>query len=307
MTGTALAKCLELAREGIRNEELGMKVDRMGSSPDAAERYKRAAENLNYAAATGAYSMDKASKLASELAKTAEDFASSVASDSSGNAVILYKKAIAKLSEAAAICPENHDNKDNLENHIAEIEVRIMYLESLDGLPPTVAVEDHIGKLSLSSVEAVSATDEEVAAVATEHIAPQSSSDSMAPPTIETPSSSLADSKIAPSPDVAKNQADDNVQPSQNKVDAVPNPSQPRLSDGDFLKRATEMERMGHDLESKNRLDEALTTFTNCLELYAILQKREKIPKVKECLRARMAELLDHAEVLKARITLGAP
>lgn len=310
------AKFPELVRDGVRHVEMGMKLDRMGSSPDAAERYRKAAENLNIAA--GSCSLEGASKAASEFAKKTEEFAATVFPDASGKAVVLYKKAITMLSDAVAMCSEGNCNKADIENHIANIEVRVMYLESLDGSPPTIPIEDHIGKLYLRTDE------EEVdpSAVLSEPIPAQGETIGTGEtavriaPTLgmEAPPSSVnVDSMTVPSP--LESHVDSVIGSSivelgssqaNTKDQALPESNQRRLSDTEFLNRAVEMEREGHELESKNCHEQALNTFTNCLEIYAILQKREKNPRIKEVIRSRMAELLDHAEVLKAKMTLGA-
>lgn len=141
-------RCVSLCREGLRNEELAKKVDRIGNTPDAAEKYQKAAETLNHAAAH--LPLGRASEAAQDLSKQAKHFSESICSDSAGKAATLYKIAIKQFYEAALCCPPALPDKAMLETHVLQLEVRVMYLESLNGAPTTVPIEDHVQGMTLT-------------------------------------------------------------------------------------------------------------------------------------------------------------
>eukprot|EP00929_Paragymnodinium_shiwhaense_P061955 TRINITY_DN3093_c1_g1_i1.p1 TRINITY_DN3093_c1_g1~~TRINITY_DN3093_c1_g1_i1.p1 ORF type:complete len:320 (-),score=56.67 TRINITY_DN3093_c1_g1_i1:103-1005(-) len=69
---------------------------------------------------------------------------------SSAEAILQYRRSALKLTEAAALCPDGHPDKEEILGHSQDLQLRIIYLESLNGGPSTMPVEDHIAPLEVS-------------------------------------------------------------------------------------------------------------------------------------------------------------
>merc|ERR1712190_587308 len=68
----------------------------------------------------------------------------------------------------------------------------------------------------------------------------------------------------------------------------------------DFMERAVEFERKARELDAAGHEEQALKMYTDCLNLFAYVEKKEQNAKIKQAVRERMGQLLDRAEVLKA-------
>eukprot|EP00927_Polykrikos_kofoidii_P069666 TRINITY_DN65230_c0_g1_i1.p1 TRINITY_DN65230_c0_g1~~TRINITY_DN65230_c0_g1_i1.p1 ORF type:complete len:294 (+),score=70.71 TRINITY_DN65230_c0_g1_i1:60-884(+) len=70
----------------------------------------------------------------------------------SGNvaeALLQYRRAVVKLTEASALCGQGDSDRVALEEHAQEVSLRMVYLESLQGGPATIPIDDHIGPLEV--------------------------------------------------------------------------------------------------------------------------------------------------------------
>jgi len=73
--------------------------------------------------------------------------------DREGNAVRAceeYRKAAARLGEAAAAVPNEHPDGPVISRHADEVLARVAYLEGLNGAPATTPLEEHIKGVQLS-------------------------------------------------------------------------------------------------------------------------------------------------------------
>lgn len=71
-------------------------------------------------------------------------------SGSIAEALFHHRRATTKLSEAADACPDQHPDKALLEDHAADIQLRMVYLESLGATLPSLPLDEHVGTLSLT-------------------------------------------------------------------------------------------------------------------------------------------------------------
>lgn len=73
--------------------------------------------------------------------------------DDRGNgskAVGPYQQAIQQLSEAAAACPEWHRDRPVIEEHLAQVQARVDYLQSLQGAPAGIPCARHVAPKQLT-------------------------------------------------------------------------------------------------------------------------------------------------------------
>lgn len=277
----SFARSLALADEALRLRRQAMVCDRLGSAPEAAQAYLKAAGELNEAASRCPLAPSAAQK-ATELAKAAEHLAG--AASSSGNlakAALLYRRAASKLDEAADICPDGHPNKLALEEHAAEINVRVIYLESLNGCVATIALEDHIGEVQL-----------EREYVEDSHARSAAYSPGAGP----SASSSSASGSVALQPQTAQSLGGSVDSPSLDADAQVPGKA-------DWLQEAAKLESRARAFEDQAMRSEALQAYKDCLHIYDFVQKRDsraRNPKIKQMIRERMEELLTRAEAIKA-------
>lgn len=264
----------DLLREGLRLEELASKLDRVGNAPEAAERYKQAAELLAHAAAV--CPLEKASQAALGVAKAADQLAAASAPECTSRAIVLYKQAIVAFRRAIATDRSIANDRSDVEQHIAEIEVRVMYLESLSGCPATVPIEEHIKALSLTQAADLAALDSASAqgSAPTAWAAPPAASPPIGEASAERSTTAAAHS----------------VQPTQ--------PAQPP----DYLQQAVSIEAQAKALEAQGQAAAAGEKYIECLQLFAFVAKREHNENVRNMIRARMAEILDRAEALKGQM-----
>jgi len=113
--------------------------------PGQAQVLAHAPQALRIAPKDG--SLPQASWLAAEALRIEEKAAQLDRHGSSAEAMFHHRRASLKLKEAAALCPNGHPDKMALEGHAQDIATRSVYLESLGGAPPTLALEDHVGEL----------------------------------------------------------------------------------------------------------------------------------------------------------------
>mmetsp|Transcript_68385 Transcript_68385/g.154851 ORF Transcript_68385/g.154851 Transcript_68385/m.154851 type:complete len:278 (+) Transcript_68385:64-897(+) len=273
-----LSRCLALVGEAVHLERQAKICDRLGGAPEAAQAYAKAAGELSEAAATCPLA-PSAAQAATELAQAAERLAGTSAEKSVAKAIFLYRQAAGKALSAAAACPEPHPHRQALEQHAAEISVRLIYLESLNGAPATIPLEDHLGDLELEG--GLPSGDAAEAAVA--------------PAAACSPSGSFAaQGGLAPASAAA------------GAEEAAPG-AEPGAKT-DWMKEAATVESKGRDLEAEGRHGEAFKAYKDACHLFAFVLKRDermKNPKIKEMVRARMEELLTKAEALKAFETLN--
>jgi len=69
---------------------------------------------------------------------------------SASEAAFHHKRAAAKCNDAANLCPPGHPDGPRLEEYAQELLLRVVYLESLNGAPITIQLEDHVGDLDLT-------------------------------------------------------------------------------------------------------------------------------------------------------------
>merc|ERR550534_2551681 len=67
-----------------------------------------------------------------------------------GAAASAYRRAAHRLLEAAAECPQDHPDREVLEEHAREVTMRADYLDGLQGAPAAVPLEEHIRAVTLS-------------------------------------------------------------------------------------------------------------------------------------------------------------
>jgi len=68
----------------------------------------------------------------------------------SAEACLHYRRCIARLAEAIAMCPAGHPDRPTLEDHVQDLSLRTVYLESLGGSLATSPVEEHIEDVILT-------------------------------------------------------------------------------------------------------------------------------------------------------------
>lgn len=253
-----------LLQEALRLERLAGKLDSIGNAPEAAERYRQAADILQHAAAL--CPLEKASKAASGLAKAADELADSATPESIGKAIALYRQAM--LVFRKAIGQAAGRDCAPLEQHIAEIEVRVMYLESLGGCPATVPIAEHIKPLPASATVQV----------------PEAGAEPVAAPVGSASSDATAASAEGGGGATAA-------------APPAPTPAQPK----DFLQQAVNMEAQARQLEAEGQSAAAVQKYIDCLQLFGYVQKKEQNEKIRDMVRTRMGEILDRAEALKAK------
>lgn len=61
-----------------------------------------------------------------------------------------YRRAAAQLLEAVEVCPEEHPDRQIIEQHAEEVLMRAVYLENLQGEDAEIALEDHINGVQLT-------------------------------------------------------------------------------------------------------------------------------------------------------------
>jgi len=88
--------------------------------------------------------------LASEALRSEARAAELEGAGHTAEALFHHRKAAAKLSEAAAACPDQHPDKPKLDEHATDIQLRMVYLESLGTAPPSLPLDEHVGELELS-------------------------------------------------------------------------------------------------------------------------------------------------------------
>lgn len=272
-TGGNFVRSLALAHEA-------MVCDRLGSAPEVAQAYLDAAGELNEAASRCPLA-PTAAQTATKLAKAAEQLAGAASSGNLAKAALLYRRAASKLDEATDICPDGHPNRLALEEHAAEINVRVIYLESLHGCVATIAVEDHIGEIHL-----------EREYMKDSHARSAAYSPGAAP---SAASSSVPDS-VALRPQAAQSLGGSVDSPGLDADAQVPGKA-------DWLQEAAKLEIRARAFEDQAMRSEALQAYKDCLHIYDFVQRRDgraRNPKIKQMIRERMEELLTRAEAIKA-------
>jgi len=290
----AMARSLALASEALQAKRQAVICDRVGSAPEKAAEYVKVAGELGEAAARCPLAPSTANK-AAQLATAAESLAGAAAASSRNvaRAIALYKRAASGLQEAAALCPDSHPNKAALEDHASEINVRVIYLESLSGAPATIPIEDHIGDLVL---EGLSEQDVPVG----------EAEEALCPPGAPAPCGPAAPEP--PQPEAAPVLQRRDSGPGGGSTASAPGPDTAAPGKKDFLQEATKMERTARDLEDRGQTAQALSVYKDCLQLYSYVLKRDPRmdnPKIKQMVRGRLEELVARAEVLKAQEILN--
>lgn len=283
----------DLVAEGLRLEQLARKLDSVGNAPEAASQYLEAASLLARAAAAVPAPLQKASQAAAGLAKAAEQLAGAANPESVGKAIALYKQAAMTFHKALAKATAPEDQAA-IEQHLAELQVRVSYLECLSGNPATIPITDHIKPLKLSTAAAAAGEASTLsptappppAAAEESESAPTAMSQAMAtpPPVAEAPASAV--SVVTPGREESRGSG---LIPGQKP---------------DFMQEAVRMEGEARQLEAQGQLKASKERYVQCIELFAYVQKKEQNPRIRDMVRARMAELLDHAEVLSAQLIL---
>lgn len=292
-----LQQSLALADEGVQLRRQAVVCDRLGSRPEAAAEYLRAAGQLSDAAAHCPLA-PKAAESAAQLAAAAEKLAgaSSASGETLKKASRLYRQAASKIAEAAELCPEEHPNRSALEQHVAELSVRAIYLESLNGTVATVAFEDHVGDLVLDrDIDSFKSTrlpydrpperahlgnaPHRGGSKAAEEIVPTGALGSPPPPA----------ATVAPE-----------------TIDLQPTSVEPGKID--WLQEATNKATTARTLDSQGRKHDAFEAYKDACNLYNFVLKRDERarahPRVKQVVRERMEELLTRAEELKANLPI---
>lgn len=303
--GEGLKRSLALANEALRIERQAMVCERVAHTPELAATYLKAAGELNEAAASCPLAPGAARK-ATELARAAEQLAdaASASAGSVARAAALYRQVASKLTEAAEACPAQHPNKAALEDHVAEVSVRVIYLESLNGAPVTVALEDHIGELELLMAHEGGTQEQAEAATSRPSqgaTAIAASASGLATPARGPPMSRPAVPGLADSPAGGHRGAEPST------VDGT-TPAVMTPAKTDFLQEATKLESKARSMEEQGLNGPALQAYKDCLHLYHFVLRRDKRmsnPNVKQMLRDRMEDLLTRAETLKAQETLN--
>lgn len=78
---------------------------------------------------------------------------------STAEAMLHYRRAQVKFTEAAACCPQGHPDQAALQDHAQDISLRLVYLESLNGAASSLGAEDHIEPLALQHLDLASAVE----------------------------------------------------------------------------------------------------------------------------------------------------
>merc|ERR1711924_97654 len=203
------------------------------------------------------------------------------------------------MGAAAARCPGGCSDREAIEAHVSEIEVRAVYLESLNGAPTSIPIEHHIGKMTLQ-------LDPKILSCLSSEQASQESESSAAGVVLSVGSAVPTDLRPAAEVDHA-GASTKIVEPADTQsVTGVEHvATEPATARVDFLQNAIDLERKAQALEAVGQLQQALEKYTQCLQLYAFVQKKEQNPRVKQVVRDRMAAVPDCAEVLKAKVLLG--
>lgn len=101
----------------------------------------------------GVYDAEELAKTASLVVEALRIEARAADLDRAGSspeAVLHHRRASTKIVEAAAACPDGHPDKARLEEHATDLQLRMVYLESLGASPPTLPLDEHVGDLELA-------------------------------------------------------------------------------------------------------------------------------------------------------------
>lgn len=99
------------------------------------------------------YNAEELSKCASLVAEALRIESRAADLDRAGSvaeALLHHRRASIKFLEAAASCPDKHPDKSKLDEHSTDIQLRMVYLESLGASPPTLPLDEHVGGLELT-------------------------------------------------------------------------------------------------------------------------------------------------------------
>lgn len=225
-----------------------------------------------------------------------------------------YKLAAAKLEEAAKLIPEGNVDGPALSEHAQELSFRAVYLESLQGAPSSLPLEDHVGDLELAMdlSTAQEPAEEQVSALISKAVSGATAALDDSGYTLVGALESTAEMRVfvdrflakegrrrvqGAGSDAQQDQALQKVETYAGMKDAIRRSGWVELDVDpkmDKLDMAMKYEREGHTVEDQGRIEEATDLYNRGLAVLCYVHKhdpRTKNPKIKDMVGKRVQEL----------------